>query len=399
MGNADSAPHQQCSALVMSGEESVAFDAVWAKHSVHDETHLSAKALLEATTPSSLPVDAELIFDLFDFLQCPGREAWKRAVDSVVYDMPQREFWRRFIAFYTRSDKCIFSAIAYACGGEHWNCSNKSCPLCSALRGISAAQAYSWGTSSMPRLFSSIKALLRFRLLGDATKYMALSVPNLQSSLPSVIPFALSMAFEEEWANGTLLFSTDLHGLSFEAMAAKITGYAGPTMIVVESPGGSIFAGYTTYQWKQEGAFYGEGDSCLISFLPTFHCYRRTSRARNYMYLNVKKSAVAKGLGMGGADSHPRLWLDNELEACRGSQYGLTYQAGKLHSSEESFAPSNIKVWGYGSAEALERQARIKAVQDRVTANMRKVDKSAFAESAFDREFLLGKTFGASEKR
>jgi len=54
-----------------------------------------------------------------------------------------------------------------------------------------------------------------------------------------------------------------------------------------------------------------------------------------------------------------------------------------------------VECWGFGGEDAAEAHAAEQADLQRMQANRRKVDKKKLAGSAFDREFLLGKTFAA----
>ena len=71
-----------------------------------------------------------------------------------------------------------------------------------------------------------------------------------------------------------------------------------------------------------------------------------------------------------------------------GSQEGRAWQP----------SAKKTEVWGCGGAQATETQGSA-AKQNRDTReSMRKVDRKAFAENAFDREFLLSKTFADSRR-
>ena len=116
----------------------------------------------------------------------------------------------------------------------------------------------------------------------------------------------------------------------------------------------------------------------------------------NYQYLNMRNSRLEVGIGFGGdSASRMRLFLSSDFDVCRASAWGMTYSQGPLvpASFNDSLQPLRIQALGFGGASAAARQSASRQLNERITQNMRKVDKSQFANSAFDREFLLGKTF------
>jgi hypothetical protein len=55
---------------------------------------------------------------------------------------------------------------------------------------------------------------------------------------------------------------------------------------------------------------------------------------------------------------------------------------------------SKIEVYGLGGVEALEAQQEHRRILQKLRDKKKTVDKKAFLESDFDKEFLLGNTFG-----
>jgi len=82
--------------------------------------------------------------------------------------------------------------------------------------------------------------------------------------------FALSISdarFQRPWAK---LFSSDMHGMSFDALAKSLVGYEGPTLIAVQDDEGNRFGGVTSETWRENGVFYGSSQSALLSLGPSF---------------------------------------------------------------------------------------------------------------------------------
>jgi len=65
-----------------------------------------------------------------------------------------------------------------------------------------------------------------------------------------------------------------------------------------------------------------------------------------------------------------------------------------------SFSVHELEVWGLGGPEAYEKQQDQLGFTKELRMQRRKVDRARFAESGFDRDIFLGKTFGmAAEAR
>ena len=94
----------------------------------------------------------------------------------------------------------------------------------------------------------------------------------------------------------------------------------------------------------------------------------------------------------------PRLFLDQDFDSCRAGAYDSAFEPGALlggvDPSDDSFKIDAIEVWGMGGEDAQRMQAKARSDHERMIMNQRKVDKKAFADNSFDREFLLKSTFG-----
>lgn len=68
--------------------------------------------------------------------------------------------------------------------------------------------------------------------------------------VPSVI---LQTMVQVEWE---LLFSSVVHGHSFNALLMKVLD-AGPTLVLVKDKHGHLFGGFASENWHKNGQFYG----------------------------------------------------------------------------------------------------------------------------------------------
>lgn len=153
------------------------------------------------------------------------------------------------------------------------------------------------------------------------------------------------------------------------------------------------------------------------------------------------------GLGLGGSLEGFRIFIPDSLESCTARSNCPTYEAGKLLLSTDqfdeiipnssnlnssytsggisstssfsssysrssytsNFKPTNIEsftidtleVWGCGGnsrvSEALSAQSEHRKLANKALEKARKVDKAAFFNNDFDREFLLGQTTSHSK--
>lgn len=74
----------------------------------------------------------------------------------------------------------------------------------------------------------------------------------------------------------------------------------------------------------------------------------------------------------------------------------LTYEPGHL-ASENKFEIDSIEIWACGGEEKIQKglsaQLESREISKSNIEKARKVDKAAFFNSGFDREFLLANTF------
>ena len=194
------------------------------------------------------------------------------------------------------------------------------------------------------------------------------------------------------------LFSSEANGLSSNRLMHSIMGYGGPTIIIIRSKdtsskgqcGSSVFGAFTFTPWNKESAdFYGNSDCFLFRLGPdpmavyrpsggdigggdAFDFNKNTTstqesdNTRNYMYYNPEARSkgydgLAHGIGFGGTNDLPRLFIDEVLDGCRAASEDLTYEKGPLlsglkesNSSGSHFEVEAMEAWGVGTSQLVE---------------------------------------------
>ncbi len=69
-----------------------------------------------------------------------------------------------------------------------------------------------------------------------------------------------------QWHN---LYSFEYHGHSMNRLQYSILGYAGPTVVVIETEQGYLVCGFFTTTWKKAAGFYGDSNGFLFQLYPT----------------------------------------------------------------------------------------------------------------------------------
>ncbi|CAK9092409.1 Oxidation resistance protein 1, partial [Durusdinium trenchii] len=274
-----------------------------------------------------------------------------------------------------------------------------------------------WCSAEVPALHEAFSALVKTRLVTGGSKREHVAGRLGEQELARVATsevldvgtaFTLACAdgrFQSGW---TKLFSSSRDGMSFDALGKSVTGYPSTTLLMVRDTEQNCFGGMASETWNESGLFFGRPTSMLLATSPAFRLYRsRTDGSApgtgNFQFFKARGRTGNLGIGFGGDEHTPRLWLDRDLDACRADEHDLTYIPGPLKPSEGAtgsmFKPLVIEVWGMGDAEAIQAQAEALAEREQMQMDRRKVDRKKFADNAFDREFLLGKTFAHSEQQ
>lgn len=175
----------------------------------------------------------------------------------------------------------------------------------------------------------------------------------------------------------------------------SLIGYSGPTLVIIQATSGGIFGAFTASPWKESKDFYGNSDCFLYQLLPSTAVYRPRGNQTNYMYCNSEARSrgydqLAHGIGFGGDQQQPRLFISESFEGNLASSHDLTFEPGPLLSPpadgslQKTFEIDNLEVWGVGGddivAEALESRVKARAVKNANIAKARKVDKAAFLD-------------------
>lgn len=286
-------------------------------------------------------------------------------------------------------------------------CGNKS----SILSYISPPQSdigkiKSYLSTRFPILFSSFSRYVKSQLF-DTPQIKLPIVPIPDRNIHKVLEL-LYFSSTTLAANGAELhriYLSDIDGLSFNRIAAAISGYQGPMIMVIKLQGDIIIGAYIGDNLKDNAMISGSMDTFLFTLSGGFRTFKSEfgQGGGKFIYFNsklAKSVKYPKGLGFGGDITEARVWIDDDIEECFVSDSGLTYEFGNIvegDGGKKKIVVFNIEVWGCGGDSALEYQEKFKKGEDARISNARKVDKAQLANNEFNRENLLGGTFKNSE--
>ena len=254
-----------------------------------------------------------------------------------------------------------------------------------------------WMSTNMPGLRLSLKNFTRFRLLRNPWEILPCKIGKLDCPsdfLQDNHLFALSMSSFALQTGWTRLYSSANSGNNFENFCDAIISYEGTTVIAVLDTSGAIFGCVATDPWMFKEEFYGSSSCYLFSVAPIFRVNRPMARTNgNFMWLNSAKHRpnLPAGLGMGGEADYFRLLLAPNFRSCTNRSSGLTFNEGRVASSE-TFDCAMVEVWGCGGDEALRGVYERRNAEQRFRDQRRKVDKKQLMDG-FTQEHLLGNTF------
>jgi TLD len=136
---------------------------------------------------------------------------------------------------------------------------------------------------------------------------------------------------------------------------------------------------------------------------------RRDRSNEHFQWLNMHAFGVPHGIGLGGTEEGYRIFIPDTFENCRASDSCLTFEGGALmpdisttesekwSSGKYHFEIDQLEVWACGGPEAIKHGMQVqeheRALREENIQKARKVDKAQFLDNAFDKEFLLSKTF------
>lgn len=196
---------------------------------------------------------------------------------------------------------------------------------------------------------------------------------------------------------------------------------------------------FSDSRWKDSNRYYGSANNFLFTLTPELNIYRTAGAGgcsssiqgaqagahanvpTNYQYLNMKTYGYPHGLGMGGHLENFRFFIPDNMDegtsddnlVCIAGSSDLTYEPGEIvppvpttgiidRYSRNSVPQGNfnidcLEIWACGGESAISRgmeaQSKDRDVRNSNINKARQCDKAAFANSAFDQEFLLGNTF------
>jgi len=213
-----------------------------------------------------------------------------------------------------------------------------------------------------------------------------------------------------------LIYNSRSDGLSFNRLANHIIGYKAPIIILVkhtevpeedskseEDHQDHVIGSYIDVELKDNAKFGGDLNSSIFSLSPDLRTMRTINNkgGTNYAYMNtvkIENSQYPYGIGFGGSTVEFRLWLDgdNIVENSYIIPSDNTYEVGYIIPNKNNHGKlyiSKIEIFGLGGAEALEAQTEHRLNLQKMRDKKKKVDKAAFLDSDFDKEFLLGNTY------
>jgi len=94
---------------------------------------------------------------------------------------------------------------------------------------------------------------------------------------------------------------------------------------------------------------------------------------------------LAHGIGFGGTNEQPRLFISESLDECMAGDSDATFQSGPLlPENRKYFEIQSLEVWGCGGdavvEEALIERQKARAIIDANILKAKKVDKAAFLD-------------------
>jgi len=257
----------------------------------------------------------------------------------------------------------------------------------------------SFFASQLPLLADHVRlAVAQRRRLGAAKPLPTVEPLPAESLLAPYKPVLClaGLGPAEAW---TPLFASRVDGLAFERLAQALLGYGGRVLLAVRDVRGLVFGAVSSCVWAETVVMTPcPPGGCLFQLAPALRVYAARPGRQPTVYLNSRSRTLPHGVGFGGDVRAPRLWLDQEFDACCARAFDDAYEPGALlggvDPADEAFRVDAVEVWGLGGTQARQEQARARADHERMLLNARKVDKRAFADNEFDRDYLLANTFG-----
>lgn len=265
---------------------------------------------------------------------------------------------------------------------------------------VTEEEVQAWAEQAAPMMGSGLATLTHFIFFPERpcpptrTNFEYPTLGEFTSSIisrgssPLLFSFAcMSPALGGEYYR---LYTSASDGLSFNRLQNALLGYAGPTLIIIQS-GNSLFGAFTASPWKESKEYYGNHDCFLYQLSPKMAVYRPTGNASNFMYCNSYARSrgydqQAHGIGFGGTVDQPRLFLAESFDNCRAAPQDMTFESGRLldNTKGSTFEIDTLEVWGVGGTEvvqeALGARSRQRDIKNAAIQKARKVDKAQFLD-------------------
>lgn len=150
---------------------------------------------------------------------------------------------------------------------------------------------------------------------------------------------------------------------------------------------------------EKGAAYFGLPESFLFSLSPRFRVCRTTGRNANICFLNQKHTFIDRGLGFGGTESDPRLFISDDLHSVRNKVADETFTyGGVMYMGEQvpqlSDASTHtedlyekkgeieyLEIWGLGTQSDQEAQRIAQGRDEDNRTERRKVDLAKFVGS------------------
>eukprot|EP00750_Incisomonas_marina_P015347 INCI18180.1.p1 GENE.INCI18180.1~~INCI18180.1.p1 ORF type:complete len:483 (+),score=96.84 INCI18180.1:116-1564(+) len=233
--------------------------------------------------------------------------------------------------------------------------------------------------------------------------------PSLSAPTHLLLPadvLALSLVSHRMQHPWSLLYSSEVDGLSFNRLAFGIGGYAGNMLFVIRSDDGQTFGAFAGGGLAESDEFQGNPLCYLFSLRPHFSVMRPTGANSNFVFFNTRGKGITHGLGFGGKRSgngeeeEHRLWLNESLDDCHVRNFGECYARGQLAApapdTTSTVKISAIEVWGFGEKAGMAGRDRFRADNEKMFHDMKSLKESTkvkFASDGFNQEMFMSKTF------
>jgi hypothetical protein len=191
------------------------------------------------------------------------------------------------------------------------------------------------------------------------------------------------------------IFCSELDGLSFRTFHEALTGFCGPTLILIQTMRGEKLGYFTDIPWKSShNWFTGDGDSFLFRLHPGWSVYKPTTREMPKKHHQLLNPPVARrkdslvGLAVGGiAEDHPRLHITETLERCKACSLDFFFESGPLLTDDQDhfFDVDILEVWSVGNGDARYEEAKKAGklsadVKETHRQNCGRVDRAQFLD-------------------